>query len=289
MLVKSCNTMSAAIDLLGFPTRYALLEAADTSGSAEFSEMDIDQTDSTVLSPNGRDSSIHQGPGEFLIMRAKQIGQFTAADPTGFLKVMDQMVSSMSATTSTPLRFFTDPGGQHPSGQSLRASDLQLKSKIRSRQVAFAAAWDDTFVFALKIMGIAVEEVTVVWEPLEPTDDRDEVSGVPGYIWKLRMGVSRRQVLRDSGYSDDEIEEMHLPDEDSEATPAELWPMAARTDVAAEVAASEEGPITEAEIAADPPPTMAPTPPKPGNTPPTPPPKAPGGDKPMPMPKRPGK
>ena len=127
--------MFATIDFLGWPQRYALLELADAAGSAEFSDFDQDQPDATITSDTGRDSGLRAAPGELWTLRAKSVGEFNAADPKGFIDIWSQCVVAISASTFTPMRFFSDPGGQHPSGDSLRAADLQLKAKIRSRQL----------------------------------------------------------------------------------------------------------------------------------------------------------
>ena len=71
------------------------------------------------------------------------------------------------------------------------------------------------------------------------------------------------------------METWGLQPEDEQVTPPQLWPSAAKTVEAADVAAAEETP----DIAAD---RVIPSGPPPGNTPPVPPPKAPSGNPPPP-------
>jgi hypothetical protein len=238
-LIKAANTLFATLDFLGFPQRYALIEAASASGTAEFSDFDLQQPDAFITDDAGRTSGLRQGPGELWTLRASQVGQFTPAPVDGFVQTWNQCISAMSAATGTPMRFFQDPGGQHPSGDSLRASDYPLKQKIRTRSLSFAASWEEAFTFALKLSKIPVDEVMIQWEPSSPSDDQD-TAGMPIAVWKIRLGVPRKEVFRAMGYSETQMDSWGLGPEDDLATPVELWPKSADTPAAQQATAEEE-------------------------------------------------
>jgi hypothetical protein len=247
-LVKTANTLFAALDFLGFPQRYALVEMAEAGGTGEFSDFDQEQPDSFITDDAGRTSGLRQGPGELWALRAREVGQFTPAQSANFLSVWGQCITAMAAATQTPMRFFTDPTGQHPSGDSLRASDIPLKQKIGVRRLVFAAAWRDTLTFALRQGGLTVSgKVRVTWKPLNPTDDQDAYGNVPAFIWKIRAGVPLAQVYRDTGYTQDEIDTWDLQPADFKATPPQPWPFSARSEAAALTAEGEESPAVAEE------------------------------------------
>ena len=238
--MKSANTLFATLDFLGFPQRYALTEMTDASGTAEFSDFDLQQPDAFITDDAGRTSGLRQGPGELWTLRAKQVGQFSPAGAESFIVTWNQCIAAMSAATSTPMRFFTDPNGQHPSGDSLRAADLPLAQKISTRELSFASTWSDAFTFALQIQNITADKVIVEWVPSGPTDDLNAVSGVPMAVWKMRLGVPVRQVFRDMGYTDSQIDSWQIRPEDEFATPPQLWPMSANQPAALATAAAQE-------------------------------------------------
>jgi len=222
-LVKIAQTAMGVLEYVGYPARYALLAESDASGSAEFSDLDTDAPDSFLTDTDGRTSGLRQGPGELWTMRAQSVGQFTAAPLEGYIAMWNQAVGAMSAVTATPLRFFTDYGGeQHPSGDALRSADRPLHEKIKTRMLTLTAAYQDKLSFALSLSGITIppDGISIQWRSLDLADDKDAMNNAEV---KLRCGVPIYQVYLDLGYSPAEVDAWDLPPEAKHATPPQLW------------------------------------------------------------------
>jgi hypothetical protein len=198
---KLIITHLSTIDYQGFPQRYALAEPfAGSDDAAEFGDEDEDATSTRP----GSQSTLKSGPGEvWWLDGIKGVGQFQVADPDAFLKPLDRMTRLMASVTETPLHYF-DPMGDSPSGEALRAKDGPLVKRIINRRQYDAATVADMFQFALLQRGIEVPKVDVRWTAPAVLDDLD---GWRAMVIKEEMGVPRRQILLEAGYTESQVSE----------------------------------------------------------------------------------
>ena len=151
-----------------------------------------------------------------------KFGQFDPAQLDGFLKVQESFRLEIARVSGTPVHWIAPGDGTPPSGEALRVAEGRLVAKAKDRQVAFGNVWEDAMKLALRMTpgtGISATEnldISCEWEPPETQNERLEAETQE---IKQRIGVSKRQSLRELGYSDDEIDTMQ-EDRQAEATTA---------------------------------------------------------------------
>lgn len=135
-----------------------------------------------------------------------KFGQFAAADLEQFVTVHDSYRAEIARVSSTPLHYLL-LSGDFPSGEALRAAESPLEAVVADTRDSFGPS-----VEALMDLGAIVErgpdpdrELSTLW--------RDSVfRGMKEHAETMEikrgLGVSKRQGLRELGYSDDEIEMM---------------------------------------------------------------------------------
>jgi len=146
-------------------------------------------------------------------------GQFDPADLEQFLKVHNDLRAEIARVSRTPLHLLTLNSGDFPSGEALRTAEAPLLAKVRDRQVMWGCVWEEAMRFALRIEGI-VEDVSLdtQWEDTAP---RNESEMVKAALDKRDVGVSTRQIRRELGYTDEQIDEMDADNEESSRAAAE--------------------------------------------------------------------
>lgn len=132
------------------------------------------------------------------------LGQFPGADLEQYTKVKDSFKEDMANATRTPLHYFKTAGMAFPSGVALKIADGPLASKVKNRQVTWGNIWEDVVTLGLLMQGVAVEGLNCVWADTQPHDDEVELKNLET---KKRLGVSQKQVLREAGYTDEQIEQ----------------------------------------------------------------------------------
>lgn len=192
----------SSVDFQSFPQRYALLEAGtDTDDSADEVDFPVDDDEDTVRSGEG-DSQFTASPGSLWNMRGvKGVGQFDVADPAVFIEPMLTYLRMGAELTNTPLHR-VDPTGDHPSGESLRTAEAPFIKTVRSMQRLFGSTWREVFEFALHVVGVDNQPVTVQWAPAQTMEDKDfwEVAEK-----KVALGVPLDQILIEAGYTQDQV------------------------------------------------------------------------------------
>ena len=133
-----------------------------------------------------------------------KFGQFQPADITQLLEEKRSWQTDIAIITGTPLHYFSPNGGTPPSGEALKTAEARLTAKVYDRQVMFGNAWEGAMQFALEIMGYGGVKLDAIWEDTTP---RDETSVITNAIsMKEKAGGSARQVWRERGYSEKEID-----------------------------------------------------------------------------------
>jgi hypothetical protein len=144
-----------------------------------------------------------------------KVGQFDSTDLQQFLKVQDKFWLSAARVSATPLHYFYLTQGDFPSGEAIKSAEGRFIKKIERRQTSYGNRWEDALLFAMKIDGKDTEdlELTCMWDPATP---RSEAELADTAVKKRAIGVPRSQLMREQGYSEDEIDRF-LEESDSEA------------------------------------------------------------------------
>jgi hypothetical protein len=78
-----------------------------------------------------------------------------------------------------------------------------MVSKIRDRQAAYGNVWSRLMEFLLELDGVDGSNIRVLWKDAET---RSEVNFWTNAVIKNQLGVSGTQILREAGYSPEDIE-----------------------------------------------------------------------------------
>ena len=206
---KMLLTHLSGVEYQSFNQRWALLnEDSDSSEAADLSEgyFAIDMQDiGTTRNMNGDAQSQFQGGPDSVFMSTgiKQFGQFDASDPKVIFEPLKEYIALGALSTCTPLYRF-QPGGQPPSGESLKIMDKPFVFKVDNRKLSYGQTLKDIYEFGLKILGVAEPAVVVNWAPSETSDSVSD--------WELAQakqasGIPAEVTWRENGYTEDQISE----------------------------------------------------------------------------------
>jgi hypothetical protein len=142
-----------------------------------------------------------------------KFGEFSTGNLEQFVHVINDFRKEIARVSRTPLHYFTMEGNM-PSGESMKTADSPLISKVDDRQEAWGMVWSDVMRFALEIAGKGELEPEPVWADTTP---RNETTDLANAVTKVKeLGVDRRLVLKEIGYSDQQIDEMEPNEQQSE-------------------------------------------------------------------------
>lgn len=161
-----------------------------------------------------------------------QVGQLPPADLDKFKGVINLAAQNMAIVTGTPVHHFlpTTEGPSTPaSGESQKTSDTKLQNKVVDREISFGDTWAAAMALAvrmkrgltLSVPGGAGEDVklTTEWRDTRPRNEREQWDIAEK---KLRVGVPRKRILMELGYTEDEV--MEFERLKAEANPFEDQP-----------------------------------------------------------------
>jgi len=149
-----------------------------------------------------------------------KFGEFSRADLTNFLAVKQDFKLDIAQVSGTPLHYLSlmnDP----PSGEALKTLEARFTKKCKDRQTAWGNAWEDALSLALRIDHGGSEGVLLSAEWVDPAP-KSEREAAETQTLKQRAGVSKRQSLREMGYTDALIEEMLSENQEETDRAAEL-------------------------------------------------------------------
>jgi hypothetical protein len=139
------------------------------------------------------------------------VGQFAAADLNNFLKPIEHAISSISGISRTPHHMFMSHG-DYPSGKALETAERPLIAKCEDYLTRFTPTYERLMQFLLLLKGIPEDSITITWAPVktqQPLDDaQEEKTLAEAKLLKKDLGVSDKQLLKEFGYTDEEIETM---------------------------------------------------------------------------------
>jgi hypothetical protein len=205
---KSGTTMMYAVEVAGFPQRYALTHpmASLDGNSADAPDWD-DDGDADLATED--DSRIRTGPGELAILEGiAETGAWPSAGVDAFVRPADWFTAQAAASTATPQHYLDQRGGA-PSGESLRVAQAPLTAKAESMQPLLADSFRDAFAFAMTIAGFPDTKPVVRWKPAGAVDDRLTWDIVAA---KRDAGVPARTALEETGLYDPEEIDVWLGD-----------------------------------------------------------------------------
>jgi hypothetical protein len=192
LLNKTLIDLIMVLDTLAFPQRYTV---------------DINHGSSRLEILPGSVTEFHteaDGGG--------QVGQWAAAPVDGPLRAIEGIVQHIAGTTRTPQHLFQIAAGM-PSGEALKTAETGLVKKAQQRMVNFGNSWEDCITMGLKIQaafGQAIStpddlRVQVEWGDPETRNEQAHLEALKA---KMELGISKHQIWRELGYSQEQIDQM---------------------------------------------------------------------------------
>lgn len=178
------------VEFQAFPQRYAL-------------NIDVPRdADGNPVSP------FKAGPDKVWAIEGENasMGQFTPADLDKIVNVKTETSLTMAQVTGTPPHYFM-LSNNFVSGESQKTAEQKLDSKVNDRTISFGDTWAAAMALALRMeRGMSIDglELDTNWKDTKP---RNETESWAIAKVKDELGVSRRQILREKGYTDDQIDE----------------------------------------------------------------------------------
>lgn len=148
------------------------------------------------------------------------VGEFGASDPAPLLAHIEMLVQHIAGRSRTPQHLFHTTG-MVPSGEALKTAESGIVQKAKLRQVGLGNSWEDCVRMAWRVQNTFGEAVggdpdngiETLWEDPET---RNEKSHLEGLALKSQLGVPHRQLWREMGYSQEEIDQMEQDIEDQQ-------------------------------------------------------------------------
>lgn len=137
-------------------------------------------------------------------------GQFDASEMNGFLDVQDQFKIEIARKGYLPPYAITFRGtsGNAPSGISLLVAEGRTVKLAKDRQRDWGQEHRRQMAFALNLergtSDVTPDDVDLDWAPPET---RDEQALVELLLLKKELGVPKETLLKEAGYSQDEVDE----------------------------------------------------------------------------------
>jgi hypothetical protein len=207
MLNKSDLDLIAAADAAGFRILYA-------SGVEA-------QSDAT-----GTEKGMTLGPGKLVRFGdpAARLGAIEPGDPRYLVAASKYWIESLAGISRTPQYLFQAMGADQPSGESLKQQEVGLLHKVQRRQAVFGNAWEDVLYLSFRLhalyrptdavesgvletVWVSAEEFTdeVAMEQAEATARKTQAEAA---MLRQQLGVSQPQLLRELGYTEEQIAQM---------------------------------------------------------------------------------
>ncbi len=139
-----------------------------------------------------------------------QVGAFPPGEMEPMISIMEFWNRSMAAVTGTPIHhFFLITGAQHTaSGEAQKTADTKLSAKVDDRQISFGESYARAMALAVRMELDDPEldiELGTNWKDTRPRNEQ-EMWNIAGM--KKAAGVSQKQILREMGYTDEQIKRM---------------------------------------------------------------------------------
>lgn len=145
-------------------------------------------------------------------------GQFPHTPLSNYLDAINKLSADIGIITRTPRHYFYSQGGD-PSGEALIAMEAPLNKKTERTQATLLPTWRDlaTFMLMLKGTPVASQDVLAMYGSVATVQPKTLAE-----IRKLNVeaGMALKTVLRDEGWTPDELAEAEADKEEEKVRQA---------------------------------------------------------------------
>jgi len=140
-----------------------------------------------------------------------KFGEFAPGDLSQLDSVKKAAALDMAQVSQTPPHYFF-VASNLVSGESQKTAEQKLDAKVSDRQIAFGDTWAQVVSLAVRMeRGLSQDglELDTNWKDTKP---RNELESWQVAQMKSELGVSKEQILREMGYTDEQIEKFREED-----------------------------------------------------------------------------
>lgn len=138
-----------------------------------------------------------------------KFGDFGATDLKNYIDAITARIQSLASRSRTPPHYLL-ASGVFPNGESTKAAETGLISKVRSRQRAFGEAWEDVMRLAFAMTGDPRQsevKAETIWRDPET---RSESEHMDALIKQLALGIPKEALWSAAGYTPTEVTRFKL-------------------------------------------------------------------------------
>jgi hypothetical protein len=140
-----------------------------------------------------------------------RFGQFNAADLSQLREQAEGFRIEIARLGDIPLHFLTLGEGSFPSGEALKTAEKPLMAVVSDLQVLWGDAWEDAVMLWFLLSAGVTVAAEAKWANTSSRNEKEAAEAeqvrVDTGAAKVELGVSRKQALREAGYTDEQIEQ----------------------------------------------------------------------------------
>lgn len=135
-----------------------------------------------------------------------KFGAFDATDLTPYVRLKDAIVAEIAAISRVPSSYFVQSElANPPSAQALEASEVNLISKVRERQMAFGDAWEKVVQYALRATSDPRADLSRVETLWKDPRTRSESQVLDAASKMVAIGFPFEAIAEFIGYGPDDV------------------------------------------------------------------------------------
>lgn len=192
----------SALELLGYPIVYALMDETSAAGTSDFEYAALDNPNDDVTSDVNQ---LQNSPGSVWALRAKSVGQLMPAESNSFIQSLKVYKETASDVSGLPASLFSSTDGQHPGADAVNASDKILRSRVEDRTIILSEILKYMTCFGMKLaFGIELTpaDISVQWRPQKIEVDANVLMR---FEFMIKYGVPVEHVLTEMGFTEAEL------------------------------------------------------------------------------------
>ncbi|WP_343955547.1 phage portal protein, partial [Nonomuraea longicatena] len=133
-------------------------------------------------------------------------GQFAVADLSNYVRLIEAIIQHIASVSRLPVHYMLQQSGQPPSGANIKSAEAGLVAKVRQRQRTYGEGWENVMRLAFAVKDDRRQDAhraETIWKDAEYRSEAEHIDA----LLKLRsLGVPKRQLWQDAGYTPSQIE-----------------------------------------------------------------------------------
>lgn len=130
-----------------------------------------------------------------------RFGEFGTAQLEKIVAVQESFRTEIARVSRTPLHYLI-PSGEFPSGEAMKTAEAPLLAKLKKLHAKWGNVWENALRLALRMAGTADDSrLSAQWRDPTPRNEAEFLAGLEA---KERLGVPKRQLQLEIGYTEEQ-------------------------------------------------------------------------------------